>query len=240
MMTEAGVPLDDFQGYGDEIKGLPGKYHPSKHGALLLAVARPPHGDTPASTPSASDSSTPTASSSSTSAGDSLDASGRHCDVAGCIALKDLGGGTGEIKRLFIRPEYRRKGLAKLLVTAILQAAMAMPADPEPKPLVPSCARSSAGAGAMVSPPAAASGSTTLTVSASASASASVPSSRLPPKQSLWTSRKAAEVNHQPEGMPPWPSQWQWLVEARAALALVRRDHAINRSGSDLHDCHAH
>lgn len=91
-MEALGVPLDDFQGYSEEITGLPGKYAREKRGALLLAY---------------------------------LDGV-----VAGCIALKDLGDGTGEVKRLWIAPAVRKRGVARALVAAILAAARAVPADP--------------------------------------------------------------------------------------------------------------
>ena len=44
-------------------------------------------------------------------------------DIAGCAALRRLDEHTGEMKRLYVRPDYRRFGLGKLLVEAIIQAA---------------------------------------------------------------------------------------------------------------------
>lgn len=43
--------------------------------------------------------------------------------LVGCIALRPLGSTTCEMKRLFVRPEYRHKGLGRILVEAIIKEA---------------------------------------------------------------------------------------------------------------------
>lgn len=44
-------------------------------------------------------------------------------ELAGCVALRSLGDGTGEMKRLYVRPAYRSVGLGKLMVDAVIQVA---------------------------------------------------------------------------------------------------------------------
>jgi GNAT superfamily N-acetyltransferase len=47
-------------------------------------------------------------------------------EPAGTIALRRLDGRSGEVKRLFLRPQYRGQGLAKRLLEAVIERAIAM------------------------------------------------------------------------------------------------------------------
>lgn len=44
-------------------------------------------------------------------------------DVAGCVGLRPLDRRTGELKRLYVRPAYRSRGLGKYLVESVIRAA---------------------------------------------------------------------------------------------------------------------
>ena len=43
--------------------------------------------------------------------------------LAGCVALRSLGPGTSEMKRLFVRPDHRGLGIGKTLVKRIIEQA---------------------------------------------------------------------------------------------------------------------
>jgi len=77
----------DFQGFGEELQGLPGKYS-EDGGTLLIAWIE--------GTP------------------------------AGTIALRRLNDHAGEVKRLYLRPQFRGRGLGRHLVEQVIERARAI------------------------------------------------------------------------------------------------------------------
>ena len=73
-----------FEGFEEELAGLPGKYAPPG-GALLMGLEKD--------------------------------------NVSGCVALRALARGECEMKRLFVRPEFRRTGLGRLLAHEVIGVA---------------------------------------------------------------------------------------------------------------------
>lgn len=43
--------------------------------------------------------------------------------IAGCACLRKMGEDVGELKRMYVRPEYRRKGIGRSLLQAIMTEA---------------------------------------------------------------------------------------------------------------------
>lgn len=43
--------------------------------------------------------------------------------IAGCACLRKIGDDVGEIKRMYVRPEFRRKGIGRSLLQAIIHEA---------------------------------------------------------------------------------------------------------------------
>ncbi|HTQ11929.1 MAG TPA: GNAT family N-acetyltransferase [Fimbriimonadaceae bacterium] len=81
--TELGIDLG-FQGFEEELAGLPGKY--AAPSGVLLVVQE-------------------------------------DGKAIGCGALRDLGDGVCELKRIYVRPSARRRGLARAISRRLLDFA---------------------------------------------------------------------------------------------------------------------
>jgi putative acetyltransferase len=87
-----------FQEFETELAGLPGDYAPP-HGDLLLAfMENSPEGQAAQAEP----------------------------ELAGCVALRQLDSSTCEMKRLYIRPQFRGRGVGRGLARAAMDAARRM------------------------------------------------------------------------------------------------------------------
>jgi GNAT superfamily N-acetyltransferase len=148
-LIAAGVPIDDFQGYADEIRALPYKYTSStgRRGCILLAAVPVHEGEGDGGEEDGKADAGAGAESTRTRRDAPLlyvsvpveGASEAHLKAppvptyvvhrrllvrcVGCIALKDLGEGVGEVKRLFVREEARRLGVASALSRALERVA---------------------------------------------------------------------------------------------------------------------
>lgn len=88
-----------FQAFDDELATLPGKYAPPA-GRLLLALAGtegPP--------------------------GDTRESDARVAQAVACAALRCLEPGICELKRMYVRPPYRGRGLARQLAATLIATA---------------------------------------------------------------------------------------------------------------------
>ncbi|MBL8759972.1 MAG: GNAT family N-acetyltransferase [Phycisphaerae bacterium] len=92
-----GLPFSlEYQGFSQELASLPGKYAPPL-GAILLALDRP-----------------------------TLPSSREPRAALGCVALRPHKPGECELKRFYVRPEARGRGLGHLLASAAVQRARSL------------------------------------------------------------------------------------------------------------------
>jgi len=121
-----------FQDFDKELATLPGKYAPPE-GRILLAVV--PSGKASASemSPAVAKPSSPRHVYPLAAAQNLVEPhhfrANQRQDIAGCVALRKIGDGICEMKRLYIRPAYRRLGIGRALATAVVHEARAIGYD---------------------------------------------------------------------------------------------------------------
>jgi ribosomal protein S18 acetylase RimI-like enzyme len=112
---EASVPVKlDFQGFEEEVAGLPSKYAVEKGGAIYLAYEEPTETNNPllASTEYKPSSLTPI-----------------RDQVIGCVAIRPFPAPVSplppqcELKRLYLAPASRGRGVARLLMDSVIARA---------------------------------------------------------------------------------------------------------------------
>lgn len=110
-LKELGVDLA-FQNIDEEFAKLPGKYHRNRDGFLYIAHDKEKAHNGQKKTASVDD-------------GKSISISDdKH--VAACICLRKIDDKIAEIKRLFVRPAYRKYGVATQMMKHLMQEARAM------------------------------------------------------------------------------------------------------------------
>lgn len=109
-----------FQNVETELAELPGWKHQREGGGLLLLLEHVTPCDATAATTEAASAS---ASSSAPSRVSASAASSESIILAGCVALKDLGSGICEAKRLFVRPSYRGRDFGRMMLVQLMSIA---------------------------------------------------------------------------------------------------------------------
>jgi putative acetyltransferase len=114
-LAALGAPLSSFQAFDAEMSTLPGRYAAAQRGGLWLALVPQLHNGRDLS-------------GSPALAGLPLLHLGCRgpASVVGCLALRDLGQGSGELKRMFVAPGFRGRGVGRLLLQAAVAAAAAL------------------------------------------------------------------------------------------------------------------
>ena len=110
LLLTLGCDIASFQSLEAELSALPGRYCAANKGGLWLALVAHNH-------------------SGKDLAKELADFPSLHLGcrgpfaAVGCIALRDLGAGRGELKRMFVDDKFRRGGIGKKLVDSALACA---------------------------------------------------------------------------------------------------------------------